>query len=687
MERVASQMSLKKRENKMRTITITAVALVAALSARATGFNELTLQTNDWFDVSMASVDVGTDINQGDTTGTTPGDGSWTAVPKNGTATNATDNTFNFIALSSDFNEPLTFTPAPFAVTSGYETVVATIKSDAGDELPKVTGSAQAAFTAIVTNGTLTAFGLTANGWTNLVYDSVANLTNDWFTIYMDFANGEGSTRYVRYSVQPNNGSVAVLTDNTGASWFSTTNSPTITSISFSGVGKVQTFSGDELTEPITFGTVEVEFLANYQTATTVVATVSGTVATDTIFTLTANGKNYTGDRDGNRVTFYNVILANEFALGGTVDYTLSANSENHYTGTVASVPQSTTVGNQSDDWILENSSHQSTSGAWTNSANVEVKLEYNGTPAAAALNNHLFTPTNAVGDAIVTVTSDVCFGDVADLEMSNPTDSYAAIRLADDSGTTTFQIWAKETENDDAHWFNVSNGQEVNKEISHVVESKFDFVNGTCSFKVGNRDLANNTTNVFYLANGVRKMSAIKFNGVGTLTQLSGSYVAAGYTEEVGTGTNVTVSSKWVAENLPSGTTIEQARAMLNPESDVKKTHGNSEYNYFECYALGIDPDEKNDAPIITATPDGTGKFGMKLEGINVPEGVTLTVTLKAGATPDNLFEIAERTATAVGTPEGTTTSGSITFDPANDMTDSNVKYLKMDISIGATP
>jgi len=660
----------EKKGKKMKKMTIAAVALVAALSARATGFNELTLQTNHWFAASVKVMDVGSSIVRDSATNITKGAGSWTEVPSDGTAINATDDTVCFIALSAQ-DESLTFTPAPFAVTSGYETVVATIKSDAGDELPEVTR----------------AFGLTANGWTNLVYDSVEALTNDWFTIYMDFANGENKTREVRYSVKPQGQAAAtILTNETGASWFSTAYSPTITNISFSGVGKVQTFSGDELTVPITFGEAAVEFLADYQTATTVVATVSGTVAADTTFTLTVGTDNYTGIYNVGSVTFYNVALTNQFALGSKVGYQLSARgSGNTYTGTTTPAQQSTTIGTPTANWIYENSTHNGSSGAWTNSANERVNLVYENN--VAELSNHLFTPTNAVGDAIVTVTSDVCFGDVADLEMSNPTDSYAAIRLADDSGTTTFQIWAKETENDDAHWFNVSNGQEVNKEISHVVESKFDFVNGTCSFKVGNRDLANNTTNVFYLANGVRKMSAIKFNGVGTLTQLSGSYVAAGYTEEVGTGTNVTVSSKWVAENLPSGTTIEQARAMLNPESDVKKTHGNSEYNYFECYALGIDPDEKNDAPIITATPDGTGKFGMKLEGINVPEGVTLTVTLKAGATPDNLFEIAERTATAVGTPEGTTTSGSITFDPANDMTDSNVKYLKMDISIGATP
>ena len=662
----------------MRTITITAVALVAALSARATGFDGLTLQTNDWFAASVNMEDVGSSIVRNSATNITKGAGSWTEVPSVGTAINATDNAVNFIALSSDLDDQLTFTPAPFAVTSGYETVVATIKADAGDELPDFSSDTpQAAFTVIVTNSTLTAFGLTANGWTNLVYSGeVDGLTNKWLTIYMDFAN---------VGVQPNNGSVAVLTDNTGASWFSTTYSPTITSISFSGVGKVQTFSGNELTEPISFSNVEITYLASYASATTVVATVSGTVASYTTFSMNFGESDYSGtyNSETKKVTFYNV--GSDLNVGDTKTYTIS--SSGTYT-TYSSDSQTTLVGDLSDDWILENSSHQSTSGAWTNSANERVNLVYENN--VAELSDHLFTPTNAVGDAIVTVESQVCFGDVADPAVAAGPDSYAAIRLAEVNSTPTFQIWAKETKNGSAGWISVSNGNDVDPTSTTTVQSKFDFVNGICSFYVGGVALTNaSEESSFYLANGVRKMSAIKFNGVGTLTQLSGSYVAAGYTEEVGTGTNVTVSSKWVAQNL-SDKTVAEARELMSPDnhSEAARTlHGGSSFNYFECYALGIDPTKEEDAPIITATPDGTGKFGMKLEGINVPEGVTLTVTLKAGDTPDNLDEMDERTATAVGTPEGTTTSGSITFDPANDMTDSNVKYLKMDISIGATP
>ena len=454
--------------------------------------------------------------------------------------------------------------------------------------------------------------------------------------------------------------------------------------ISFSGVGKVQTFSGDELTEPISFSNVEITYLASYASATTVVATVSGTVASYTTFSMNFGESDYSGtyNSETKKVTFYNV--GSDLNVGDTKTYTIS--SSGTYT-TYSSDSQTTLVGTETGGWIAEDSSHFG-SGTWsTNSVSISL-LPYSD--GKAALNNHLFTPTNAVGDAVVTVTSQVCFGDVADLD-SNPTDdSYAAIRLAEVNSTPTFQIWAKETENDAAGWISVSNGNDVDPTSTTTVQSNFDFVNGTCSFYVGGVALTNaSRSSSFYLANGVRKMSAIKFNGVGTLTQLNGSYVAAGYTEEVGTGTNVTVSSKWVAQNL-SDKTVAEARALMSPNNHDEAAltpHGSSHYNYFECYALGIDPTKEEDAPIITATPDGTGKFGMKLEGINVPEGVTLTVTLKAGDTPDNLVEMDARTATAVGTPEGTTTSGSITFDPANDMNDSNVKYLKMDISIGATP
>ena len=676
----------------MRTITITAVALVAALSARATGFDGLTLQTNEWFAVSMADVNVGTKI--ADSVGIPSGKGSWTAVPSGGTATNAVENETRFIALSSDFNEQLTFTPAPFAVTSGYETVVARIKADAGDELPDLNGNPQAAFTVIVTNGTLQAFGLTDAGWKNLSYtasstsyDDLGKLTNGWFTLYMDFANDKNAeNRYVRYSVQPQGQSAAtILTDEAGASWFPTTYSPTINTISFGGVGKVRTFSGDELTVPITFSDVEITYLASYASATTVVATVSGTVAADTTFSINFGGNNYSGTYDStdNKVTFYNV--GSNLTVGDTKTYIIS--SAGTYTA-YSSDSQTALVGTETGGWILENSTHNGTatgSGDWsTNSVKIVDGLTY--TDNAAALNNHLFTPTNAVSDAIVTVESQVCFGDVADTSVEAGNDSYAAIRLADDSGTT-FQIWAKTNETVAADWINVSNGDDVDPATPCTVTSIFDFVNGTCKFLVGGKALQTTSpsTNIFLLAKGVHTMKAINFNGVGTLTQLSGSYVAAGYSEEVGTGTNVTVSSKWVADNL-SNKTVEEARDLLAPNSTTKTSHGNSKYNYFECYALGIDPNVETEAPIITATPDGAGKFGMKLEGINVPEGVTLTVTLQGSSNPSSGFsDLGKEKMTAVGSSEGTTTSGSITFDPANDM-DGNVKYLKMDVSIGAS-
>lgn len=676
---------LENKGEKMRTMTIAAIALVTALSARAEGFDDLTFRTNVWFEAAFTNVEVGTAI--ADKIGITQGAGSWswTVVSPSGTATNAVENETKFIALSSDLDDQLTFTPAPFAVTSGYETVVATIKADAGDELLDFEEDPQAAFTAIVTNGTLQAFGLTDAGWTNLVYGSVEALTNNWFTLYMDFANGEDSTRYVRYSVQTNNGSVAVLTDNTGASWFSTTYNPTITSISFSGVGKVQTFSGDELTVPIAFGEAAVVFLADYQTATSVVATVSGTVAADTTFKLTAGGEAYEGIYNDGSVKFYNVVLADAFALGSTVGYTLSAtDAGNNYTGTAADVPRSTTVGYPTGGWIAEDSAN-SGSGTWSTNSVTILPLPY--PDGKAALNNHLFTPTNAVGDAIVTVTSEVCFGDVADPAVAAGPDSYAAIRLAEVNSTKTFQIWAKETENGAAGWISVSNGNDVDPTSTTTVQSNFDFVKGTCSFTADETALTNASgVASFYLANGVRKLTKINFNGVGTLTSLNGSYLATKQIAQVVDGTNVTVSSKWVAEKLPRGTTIDQAQTLLNPVSTRTIQHGSSHFNYFECYALGIDPAREDKVPEISdPTVDESGKISFSLNGVEAPSGVTLTVTMKSYDSPDGEANVSaagvEGSMTIVG---GGETTNNLKVDPSQV---DSVKYYKFDISIGATP
>ncbi len=654
----------------MKKTILSAMTALSGLSLCAAGFDGLTLKTNDWFDASFQGV--ASQITQGSAVGITHGAGSWTNVPGEG----VTNGGSGYITLATEPSENLTFTPAPFSVTSGYETVVANIKPEVTDGDLITLTDVQAAFCIQVDDGTLKAMGYTSEGWKDISYTaastsySVESLTNVWFTLYMDFAK-DNSTRYVRYSVKPDDGTLAVLTDSAGVSWFETANKETIESISFTGSGLVKTFSGDELTEPLTFTDPVFTYMANYESATTVVATVTGAVASGTTFTLTVGDANYTGTYNSanGEVTFYDVKNLN---LGETVSYTISA------AGATAgsSGEQTTVVGNVSGGWILETRGHTG-SGTWTDSSGAAQELDYSSeSPYAAALSDYLFTPTNSVGDAVVTVISQVCFGDVADTSVNPGDDSYAAFRLGDVSGTPTFQVWVKGSEDSAAAWVNVSgSGVTPSAKSVYTLTSKFDFIKGTCEFFIDGTQLVNGQTFKFYLANNIRKMSSIKFNGTGSLVSLNGSYVKGAEFKPAGANA-ATVDSSWVAEYLGTNT-VAEAEALLATDSEVKTMHNGVGYNYYECYALGINPANSDEAPVVSAAPAESG-IKMSLAGISVPEGVTLTVRLKQSSNGADYSEVAGKTATVVGG----STAGDITIENIPG----GVMRYKMDISIGAT-
>ena len=229
------------------------LALVCAFSASAAGFDGKNLVTNDWFEASFTSLAVDTDIATNTETGITRGAGSWTEAPTNGTAKIDADDDVGGGATCLSLNAPgelLKFTPAPFSVTSGMETVVAEFKADAIDSLPELPGNVQGAFTVYIDeNDLLSAKGWTSAGWTNLVYASVDGLTNAWVTAYLDFATVD-NVRYVRYSVKPAAGSLSVLSDSNGTSWFPAgTNATIVSAVALSGVATCRTISGDSLAE------------------------------------------------------------------------------------------------------------------------------------------------------------------------------------------------------------------------------------------------------------------------------------------------------------------------------------------------------------------------------------------------------------------------------------------------------
>lgn len=144
-----------------------------------------------------------------------------------------------------------------------------------------------------------------------------------------------------------------------------------------------------------------------------------------------------------------------------------------------------------------------------------------------------------------------------------------------------------------------------------------------------------------------------------------------------------VTIPSDWIEEYdlaalaTAQGTTVE---ALLASDSAVTAENG---YNYFVCYALGLDPTDETSTPKIAAVASD-GNLAFSLAGVSIPEGVTVTAQLKGGDEPSLLVDIDGATATAVGSAEGTpTTSKPITIDLAAI---SVVKYYKLSLDISAT-
>ena len=237
---------------QMKTGMLASVAtsfLMCALGAAAVGVPPA---TNNWFDANFTNgIAANTAIESGSTTGITRGAGSWTAVPTNGTATIVADvdagGEATMLSIAAP-GEELTLMPAPFSATTGLESVSFQLKADAMDELPEIGDDVQAAFTVYLDeNDALSVQGWTAAGWTNLVYDNVGALTNAWATFTVDFRNS-GDVRQVRYSVTPASGSLAVLADAGGTTWFQAgANAETINSVLLSGTGSCRSINGDSI--------------------------------------------------------------------------------------------------------------------------------------------------------------------------------------------------------------------------------------------------------------------------------------------------------------------------------------------------------------------------------------------------------------------------------------------------------
>ena len=387
----------------MKKVLAALVALCGALCACAAGFDGKNLVTNDWFDASFISCAVDTQITTNTSTGITRGAGMWTEAPTNGTATIVADADAGGGATCLSLNAPgelLKFTPAPFSVTSGMETVVAEFKADAIDSLPDLPETAQGGFTVYMdANDVLSAKGWTSTGWTTLSSAPVDSLTNQWVTVYLDFAT-VNNVRYVRYSVKPATGSLSILTDEGGNSWFQArTNATTVSAVAFSGVATCRTFSGDSLEEVMVAEVNGVQYPS-------VSAAVAAANAGDTVTlvkpiaegTLTIS-KNVTLDFNGKAAILDGIVINEDKTLTVT-----KANASGNVIPTITGGGNLVVSGNNTFNWkgmagtsTLASITQEGTSGGISIFGNGTINV----TGAVTVGATLTFTPDAATSDII----------------------------------------------------------------------------------------------------------------------------------------------------------------------------------------------------------------------------------------------------------------------------------------------
>ena len=413
---------------------------------------------------------------------------------------------------------------------------------------------------------------------------------------------------------------------------------------------------------------VTFNYMADYQSAKTVTATVSvpGT------YTLTVGGNSYnaTAETANSTITFN--VNVTELSLGSNVDYTITAGgtASGTYNG-------NTTVGNVTDGWVVEDSGHYKSTGSWA--------TDFTYTDGKATLTDNTYT-ANRAGDGIVTLTTVVKFGGDSDPEVVVGPDAQAAVRVQN----SKFEVYGKATSDGTAGWQSTEVDAEVDATYTVKLIINYNTRTFTISVKKNGAETATALGGTWHLATVATKVSSIAYKGTGGFTSLTGSFISGDVGVTVDE-TNVAVSSDFISAYL-AGKTVTEAAAALAPDATPESNPaafaaGGNGINYFKCYALGLDPTKADDKPIVDVTvEDGKYVFTVKhpvyneqgeitgYDEINAADNVSTTVTLKYGTGAASLS----------GSATGAAISPAEMFSQ-DGLNGSNVIYYKAEVSIRA--
>ena len=432
----------------------------------------------------------------------------------------------------------------------------------------------------------------------------------------------------------------------------------------------------------ITIDSPNVAYYASYTNAT-VTANVTGEVLEGTTFTLSGIGitGTYNGTYENGVVTFNNV---HGYTLGDTITYTISATGGS--SGTLEN--QSSAVGGgsavASNAWMKWTASEHAENSSWTTNGVPNI-TEIPYSEGAAALNGtNVYSAAWVSTGEVVTVTTSVKFGDVADQDLVIDADAQAAIRIGLDESVNTFQLLTGANT-----WTSVYNDTlgAPDGDTEYAVTIKLDYTKqkyGVTITQDATPYILTNASNEaeFTLARNASQMQKVSYLGAGSFKSIAGSYISAGYTADIGTtgnATNVVVSSDFVS-NYMGDVLASNVSTALSPNAARTCTNG---LNYFESYALGLNPTVEEEKPVVEVTTDENGKFVVTLKKANgttitPAANVALKVTMKAGSTPDAVTGDGED-----GEIEATSETSTFTIDPTK--MSGNVMYYKVKVDIGA--
>jgi len=431
---------------------------------------------------------------------------------------------------------------------------------------------------------------------------------------------------------------------------------------------------------------VTFDYYATYATAD-----VTATVTEAGNYTLKVGDNNYNATAtEAGSVKFSNVNVSGT-ELGGNVSYSIT--QEGASGSYVPTVPETKGTTAASDDWMKWTESEHAANSSWTTNGVANItEIPYSNGEAAFTGTNTYTAAWMSTGE-VVTVTTNVKFGDVADPEMTIDANAQAAVRIG---AGNVFQVYAGSTPD----WVNVYNDElgSPDGDVQYGVTVKLNYSTQTYGVDITKLTATYPLTNAtggaaFPLAKAASAMQQVSYLGAGSFISLSGQYVSAGYTADVGTdgsATNVVVSSDFVNTYM-SDKLASEISDLLAPNA-TKETKPNAiaanGYNYFTSYALGLDPTKEDDKVIVDVTTDDSGKFVFTVkhpvfdgEGnitgykqVTEAANVTTTVTLKYGTSTDS-----------IATVEAGSAEGISPVDMFNHEGVGNVLYYKAEVTIGA--